>query len=260
MNSVGVLDRNADQPLWAQLEGDLRRRLEHGDFDDRFPTDHELMRAYGVSRHTARHAIARLDADGLITRRRGVGSSVDRRRFEQSLGSLYSLFSVVEATGAIQRSYVLALTRTTDPEAAEQLGLGAATPLVHLARLRYADDEPLAIDRVWLPESLGTALLGVDFTHTALYDEIELATGQRPTSGWERISPIVPSIEDRERLGLGPEQAAFCLKRLACAGEQPIEWRVTVIRGDRFNFVADWTVGQNSNLRLATTGMDAGGG
>lgn len=256
MSSPAVLDRGADQPLWAQLEADLRRRLERGEFDERFPTDHELMRAYGVSRHTARHAIARLGGDGLITRRRGVGTAVDRHRFEQSLGSLYSLFQVVEATGAVQRSYVLALTRTTDPLAAERLGVTADTGLVHLARVRYADGEPLAVDRVWLTESIGAALLGVDFTHTALYDEIELATGRRPTSGTERITPIVPTADDRARLGIGADQAAFQLDRLACVDGEPIEWRITVIRGDRFGFVADWTLGQTSNLRLTSATSD----
>lgn len=247
-----MLDRSSAEPLWAQLEAELRRRLRAGEFDHRFPTDHELMAAYGVSRHTARHAISRLDADGLITRRRGVGSAIDRHRFEQSLGSLYSLFQVVEATGARQRSYVLALTTTTDPEAAAHLGLDPTTALVHLARVRYADDEPLAVDRVWLPASIGAALLEVDFTHTALYDEIELATGRRPSSGWERITPIVPSPDDAHRLGLGADQAAFCLRRLALADGEPVEWRVTVIRGDRFTFVADWQAGQSSNLRLMT--------
>ena len=30
----------------------------------------------------------------------------------------------------------------------------------------------------------------------------------------------------------------------------PIEWRVTIIRGDRFTFVADWTAGQRNEIRL----------
>ena len=32
---------------------------------------------------------------------------------------------------------------------------------------------------------------------------------------------------------------------------EPIEWRVTTIRGSRFTFVADWTAGQRNELRLA---------
>jgi GntR family transcriptional regulator len=254
--STGALNRSGPTPLWAQLEADLRERLHAGDFDERFPTDHELMEQYGVSRHTVRHAVSKLGADGLLQRRRGVGSAVDRHRFEQSLGSLYSLFRVVEASGAVQRSYVLTLTSTTDAEAAAHLGLEHDADLVHLARIRYADGEPLAIDRLWLPQFIAEALLTVDFTHTGLYDELELATGQRPSSGWERITPIMPSPDDRQRLGIDTDQAVFCLQRLACIDSQPVEWRVTTIRGDRFSFVADWTSGQSSSLQLTTHGRE----
>ena len=43
MNS-SRLDRSSELPLWAQLEAELRRALDDGDFDDRFPTDLELTR------------------------------------------------------------------------------------------------------------------------------------------------------------------------------------------------------------------------
>lgn len=254
-----ALDRDGGPALWSQLEAELRRRLEAGHFDERFPTDHELMEIYGVSRHTARHAISKLDADGLVRRRRGVGSAVDRRRFEQSLGSLYSLFQVVEAAGIEQRSNVLALARTTDREACDQLGLEPAHPLVHLARVRLAGTEPLAVDRLWMPSPFADPLLEVDFTRTALYDELEHATGTRPTSGWERITPTVPGDTDRQLLGLEPGVAVFCLHRLATVDDRPVEWRTTLIRGDRFSFVADWSVGRHRGLRLAATGDDPAG-
>ena len=48
-----ALDRHSPLPLWAQLETDLRRRIDAGEFaDGRFPTDLELTEGYDVSRHT----------------------------------------------------------------------------------------------------------------------------------------------------------------------------------------------------------------
>jgi GntR family transcriptional regulator len=42
----------------------------------------------------------------------------------------------------------------------------------------------------------------------------------------------------------------FSIERLgACRGES-MEWRVTLIRGDRFTFVADWTAGQRNEMSL----------
>lgn len=253
------LDRHGDEPLWAQLEIELRRRMELGHFADRFPTDRELMDIYGVSRHTARHAVGQLGADGIVRRARGVGTSVDRRTFERSLGSLYSLFQVVEESGTAQRSEVRALEVVQHAPAAEQLGLDADAPLVFLDRIRYAGAEPLAVDQVWLPHVLAEPLLRADFTHTSLYNELERATGRRPNAGWERIHPAVPSEEQRTALGIEPGQAVFSIERLGRFDEQPVERRVTTIRGDRFTFVAGWTAGQRSELRLEMVGLGGEG-
>jgi GntR family transcriptional regulator len=223
--------------------------MDAGHFANRFPTDRELMAIYHVSRHTARHAVSQLGADGILRRARGVGTSVDRRTFERSLGSLYSLFQVVEESGVPQRSEVRELALVTDPDAAEQLGLPPDAPLVLIDRLRCAGDEPLAIDRAWLPANLAKALLDVDFTHTSLYNELERVAGTHPNAGWERIQPGMPTSEERRSLQLDDGEAVFLIERLGTYNGVPIEWRVTTIRGDRFTLVADWTAGQRNELR-----------
>lgn len=249
LEGANPLDRDAPSPLWRQLDAELRRRMEVGHFDDRFPTDRELMAVYQVSRHTARHAVSQLGADGILRRSRGIGTSVDQRTFERSLGSLYSLFQVVEENGVPQRSEVRELAIVTDPDAAEQLGLPPDEPLVLIDRLRCAGTEPLAIDRAWLPASLATPLLDADFTRTSLYRELERVTGTHPNAGWERIQPGMPTEEERESLALADGEAVFSIERLGTHDGNPIEWRVTTIRGDRFTLVADWTAGQRNELR-----------
>ena len=243
------LDRENDAPLWSQLELELRRRMEVGHFGRRFPTDRELMTIYGVSRHTARHAVSQLGADGILRRSRGVGTSVDRRTFERSLGSLYSLFQVVEESGVPQRSDVRALEIVTDPEDADQLDLEPESQLILIDRLRWAGDEPLAIDRIWLPADVAEPLLRADFTHTSLYNELDRSAGMHPNAGWERIHPGIPTDDERRSLRLADGEAVFSIERLGTYNGDPLEWRVTTIRGDRFTLVADWTAGQRNELR-----------
>lgn len=243
--AAGVLPlaRSSPMPLWAQLESELRRRLAAGHFADRFPTDKELTELYGVSRHTARQAVDRLVAEGLVERRRGHGSFVVDEEIEQPLGSLYSLFQSVEARGVPQRSTVLDLDEVVDADAAAALGVAPEVPLVHLARVRWAGEEPLALDDVWLLADVARPLLTADFTHTALYAELAGRCGLRLDSGWERIHAVVPDEEDRALLDLPDGQAAFRIERLGRAAERPVEWRVTLIRGDRYRFLADWGAG-----------------
>jgi GntR family transcriptional regulator len=241
-------------PLWAQLESELRRRLESGEFDDgHFPTDLDLTETYEVSRHTVREAVRHLNQTGLLTRERGRGTVVNRSEFEQSLGTLYSLFNSIESAGVSQTSEVLELKVVTEPEAADHLDLPESAKLVLLARLRLAGEGPLAVDRAWLPHSMAAPLLSVDWRHTALYTELAEIGAPVPNQGWERLTPIIPSADDRKRLGLRKSDAAFFLERLGYRDGTPVEWRTTIIRGDRYRFVTDWSAGSRSELRPAST-------
>lgn len=244
------LDRASPMPLWAQLEAELMRRVDSGDFSDGvFPTDLELTNAYDVSRHTVREAVRRLNKNGLLTRERGRGTVVNRSEFEQTLGTLYSLFESVESSGVVQASEVLELGIVQDPAAAMHLELEGDAEMVLLSRLRLAAGDPLAVDRAWIPLTIGAGLLDVDWSHTALYDELQRSGSPVPNQGWERLTPVIPDPDDRKRLGLASSEAAFFLERLGSRDGTPIEWRTTIIRGDRYRFVTDWSAGSDNALR-----------
>ncbi len=234
------LRRDHPLPLWAQLSEELQRRIASLELQDSFPTELELSRAYRVSRHTVREALRSLRAKGLVTSRRGLGSTVTAPRFHQPLGALYSLFRFVEAQGARQHSEVLRLQPTSDPLVASRLGLPAGAGLIYLKRLRLADSVPLALDRAWVPAALGWPLLQADFTHSALYDQMAELCGVRPDSGTEEIRAVVPTPEERSSLSLRVGTPAFRIERLGRAGLDPVEWRSTLIRADRYSFRLDW--------------------
>ncbi len=239
MPERSVLDRDADVPLWAQLLADLRRRLEAGEFAAAFPGELALVAEYGVSRHTVREALRRLRDEGLVVAERGRAPRLaEPAEIAQPLGRPYSLFQSVEATGRVQRNVVRTLDVRADGVVAARLGLEESTPLVHLERLRFADREPLAIDRVWMPERLAAPLLDVDFARTALYDEYAARCGVRVAGGHEHLRAVVPDEAERVLLGTGPQVAAFAIDRLGLAGGRPVEWRHTLVRGDRFSVTA----------------------
>ena len=246
---ITPVDRDSPMPLWAQVETDLRARVEAGEFSEAFPTDLELTREYDVSRHTVREAIRHLNTTGLLKRERGRGTVVNRAEFEQSLGTLYSLFQSIEASGVEQESELLGCGVVTDAEVASHLEVEADVELVMLERLRFAAGSPLAVDRAWLCADVARPLMDVDWSHTALYDELARIGAPVPNQGWERLTPIVPLPADRTRLGLRTSDAAFFLERLGLRDGVPVEWRTTIIRGDRYRFVSDWSAGGSSALR-----------
>jgi GntR family transcriptional regulator len=246
------LRRDDPLPLWAQLRRDLRRRLARGEFDAEFPGEMALRREYAVSRNTVREALRALREEGVVTAERGRPPRVgEPAEIQQPLGALYSLFASVEAAGLEQHSVVRRLERRADGLIAVRLGLEESTPLVHLERLRLAGPEPLALDRVWLPAELAERLLVADFTHTSLYGELARRTGIRLEGGTEQIFAGVPSPAERRLLGCPPDTGTFVIERLGRSGGRAVEWRRTIVRGDRFAFRAEFSARGGYQLAVA---------
>jgi GntR family transcriptional regulator len=228
------------RPLWQQVLDDLERRIAAGDIVDRFPTDKELTEHYGVSRHTVREAVQRLRSRGLVDRHRGRGSFLNEGVLTQPLGGLYSLFRAVEEAGLEQRSEVRFLGLAHDAGIAARLELPAEAELVRLERLRYAGAEPLALDEAWLPADIGRPVLDVDLSHTALYDVLSELSALRLTAADETLTPIVPDAELVDLLELDDHEALLRVERLARSGARVVEFRITLLRGQRFRYSSAW--------------------
>ena len=245
------LDRRSAMPLWAQLRADMLRRLQAGAFDADFPGEMALVDEYRVSRQTVRAALRELRADGLVLAERGRRPRL-AGQITQPLGTVYSLFASVEAAGLRQTSVVRSVDLRADGVVDDRLGLEASTPLYRLERLRLAGDEPLALDTVWLPGEVGAPLLEASFTHTALYHELELRTGLRIDGGREQIRGVVPTKAQQRLLGISPSTGALAISRLGYAAGRLVEWRTTLIRGDRFCLLAEFSA--RTGYRLAPDG------
>ena len=80
----------AEQPKYLQVADILRKEIAEGKFRDgqTLMTEEELRMRFNVSRQTVRQAIALLEDDGLVDRRRGSGTYVrhgPRRRLQGTL-------------------------------------------------------------------------------------------------------------------------------------------------------------------------------
>lgn len=250
-----ALQRTGGVSLWSQLRDDVARRIEGGEFIETFPGEHALREQYDVSRQTVRAALRSLREAGVVSAARGQEPRLIRRQIEQPLGALYSLFSSVESAGMVQNSVVLGLDERRDSHAAARLGLEEEAPLVFLHRIRLADGEPLALDRVWMPAEIARPLLEVDFTHTALYAELAARCGIWPVGGQEEIDAVTLLAPQAMSLASPAGSPAFSISRLGCAAGRPVEWRITLVRADRFRIRADFSTA--TGLKMTVSGQDA---
>ena len=246
-------DRSSPVPLWAQVSADIRRRVADGAFGEGFPGEIALTEQYDVSRHTIREALRVLRDEGLLRSERGRGTTIEQNSYSQNLGTLYSLFRTIEDQGVTQRSEVRRLNTTTNASVAANLQLAANDELVVLERIRFADNEPLAVDTAWLPKDAAAPLLKADFTTGGLYDALASMCGVRPDAGHERVTAQTAPSHVAELLTLPSDVALLYIERTAYANDMPVEWRETYIRGDRFSFEAEWRPGVSSITPMTET-------
>jgi DNA-binding GntR family transcriptional regulator len=151
-----AVDRLSPVPLYYQVAQQLEQLIEAGELQPGTRLSNELVLAdqLGVSRPTMRRAIEYLVHRGYLVRKRGVGTQVVHPKMRRPV-ELTSLYDDLALSGKNPRTSVLSLeTLPASDAVAHALGTDEGTPVITLERLRYADGEPLAIMRNWIPSGL----------------------------------------------------------------------------------------------------------
>lgn len=240
MSELAQIDRSSPLPLWAQVADALRHRLAGAEFENRFPPEEELSRAFGVSRQTVRQAVGHLESEGLVLRRRGVGTQVVSPS-RQCDDTLYSLAVDLKSRGVNEEIETTSLKLVEAPRSVvAQLGIDSGSTVVYVERLRLGNSEPIAWDRSWIRADRASRLLEVSLNEVNLYDALAIYCGVRVTGGSERISSVVVGPAQRRRLKMPPSATAFSIERVAFSEQEPIEVRKTLIRGDRCSLMSSW--------------------
>ena len=177
--SLASLDRfparaAAALPAYQRIQSAIRRRIESGELQpgNPVPSERDLAKIHRVSLMTARHALAFLEREGLVERRRGIGTFVapPKIHFNKLMSYTEQMAARTLTAGA---RVLFAKIVDNENEAAARLSLPPTTAIIKLERLRHAANEPFALDTCYLKAAEFPGLLDAPIARESLFGILE---------------------------------------------------------------------------------------
>src|SRR5262245_25442451 len=159
------LSPNSPVPLYSQVRELLRERILGGQYKphDQMPSEHDMVRAFGVSRITVRQALNDLQRQGLIFKIHGKGTFVAKSKAVQSLARLEGFGEAMSVSGHETFSRVLGhRVMRAGALIAARLDLDERDEVVEIRRVRFLDKEPISVDVTYVPAAIGKRLVTED--------------------------------------------------------------------------------------------------
>ena len=166
--------RRNGMPAYQKIQRVLRQRIDAKQMKpgDAVSSERELARIHGVSLMTARHALAGLEREGVVERRRGAGTFVAPPRIQ--FNKLMSYTEQMATRGLAPSSKVLMARVVEDEqEIAARLGLAATSRMVKIERVRLTADEPFAMETCYLPADEFAELVDAPLARASLFSTLE---------------------------------------------------------------------------------------
>ena len=148
-----IVRDHASLPRWRLIEGTLEQEILAGHYANspQLPADTRIAERFGVSRMTARKALASLQHRGLIRIEQGRGAFVERDVLQYRILQRVSFTKNVLANNRLpSRRLVETGEMAADDWACGHLGVAPGTPLLVVTLLSEANRRPIAISTNFL--------------------------------------------------------------------------------------------------------------
>ena len=225
----------------------LQQQIIDGKFppNQQLPTEEVLTNEFGVSRGTVRKAIELLEQQGLVRREQGRGTFVTDPSEKGLAGFVLSDFAKeMQQQQRVPTTQVLLQAVIAAPaEIAPHLNLALGDPIIHIQRLRLADNRPIVFEERFLDAQLCPDLINEDVAaqsiHWLLVHKYNIPL-VRVTNSIE----IRAADDSADLLGLNPIDQLFAVDRVTYTKQndtiQPAVYYRALYHGDEYQFKAQF--------------------
>jgi GntR family transcriptional regulator len=260
---AAALAHGVPTPLYHQIFLVLRGQIVEGRFapGDLVSGEEELARQFGVSRITARRALAELAAEGLVTRGRGRGTHVTRRNDPAPVrAGVEGLIENLLAMGLKTRVSVIAFGyEAAAPEVAAALRIDAGAEVQRAVRVRSLEAGPFSHLTTFVPADIGRKFGARELAREPLLSLLE-RSGVVIGSADQTMSATLADTQVGPLLEVSVGAPLLRMRRVVHdLGDRPVEYIVGLYRPDRYQFrlSLDRVRGEDRNTWTASVATKA---
>ena len=206
--------------MYHDIAKDIIAKINDGTFDDKLPTEQELMAQYGVSRNTIRRAIDIVYQRGLLRRVQGSGYYVNSQPSASK-----AIMNLSVGTGLAMHTPDTKLTSKVvtfdkirvDHTHAKLMRVADNTEMFRIVRLRYLDGEVYNLEHGYYPTSV-VPVLTVDAINDSIFEFLNETYNIQATSSEDYVSMEALTADQAQLLGKDPGDCVLALSQLNFCG------------------------------------------
>ena len=196
------INKNDPLPAYQQLKKSIIDKIQSKEYlpGQSIPSERQLSADLSISRMTVRQAFKELEADGILFREKGKGTFVARPLFEQK--NIMSFTDFVQSKGLTPQTKILSFESVLPSTYLMDIfDLKEKEQFYHFKRLRLAENIPIAIEEVYIPQRICPNLSKEDLAYS-LYKLLKDKYGHVVTSVKNTITALAPNAEHTQLLNI----------------------------------------------------------
>lgn len=219
--------------MYNTIKAEIQKEVyQVGDF---LPAEAELEKMFSVSRTTVRRAMELLSREGFVEIKQGRGTMVLDYRTKQNLNQVTSVSETLRRKGYTvkTKSMYIDLIHASS-KLAEELMVSQGETIARVQRIQLADEKPVAIMKNYIPYTLVPGIEEYMNQFTALYQFLEEKYSIQIEAAKDKIYAKGADFTEAEMLGLKPETALLCIRRVCFQNERPVCVDAVSIIGNQY--------------------------
>lgn len=232
------INHRSSIPLHSQVEQILRKLVKEPEYQDGklFPKEVDLAKRLGVSRNTVRFAANRLVMEGLLVRKKGVGTKVVNKLVTTKLDSWFSFAHEMHEMGIHFKTWeVSSAWVVPDNEIANYLEITTDKKILKMCRLRGIGQGPVVYFESFFHPRIG--LTGNEDFSRPLYEILDKDYHTVAAISKEEISVYIADKKVAGKLQIKLKSPVLLRKRIVLdPGERPVEYNIGFYNPDSFTY------------------------